>query len=740
MAQSKRETLSSAAVQRFLRGRPGRRLLSLIAFCAVVPVAAFALMAGATPAGEVGRVLPLLPLFMLIGAVCAGLWQVHRRLGSLAELGAGTRRIAEGDFRTKVGVAEDGELAELSGALNTMSAQLDDRFRALELAAEIDRAILSAMDYPTIAQTVLDRLPQLYPCEGLSLTVLGLDGNGGATSWIELSCRQGLRSMVPAHLTTEDTAIMVAQPEWLLFGDGAAPVPHYLAHFDDGREVSLVACPLHHGGELLGVLTLRDNAARRSKQNLLELRKLADRMAVALSNARMMEQVRVLAFYDPLTRLPNRVLYKDRLGQAIGRARKLGRRIAACSLDLDYFGRVNDSLGHGQGDRLLQEVAERLQAWARREEAHTTQRAEVGTIEVARLSGDEFTVILPDLVEAEEAQWRARRLLDVFQKPFRLGGQEVFVTASLGVAVFPDDGSDPETLHKHADVAMSRGKEAGRNTVEPFTAAMNANSLGRMRLEQQLRRAVEREEFSLWYQPIVGLRTGWTTGAEALVRWEHPERGAVEPAEFIGLCEESGLIVPLGEWILRAVCRQLKEWERAGLGSLTVALNLSARQLQQRNIVRTIADILNETGVRPGSLSMELTESLLMEPGGGFERRLRELAELGITLAIDDFGTGYSSLAYLKNFPVSTLKIDRSFIEDVTTSADAEAITMAIIALAKAMDLEVVAEGVEKQEQVDFLRKRGCQKAQGYLLGRPARPADFLASLETRRLGSRASA
>jgi EAL domain-containing protein (putative c-di-GMP-specific phosphodiesterase class I) len=301
----------------------------------------------------------------------------------------------------------------------------------------------------------------------------------------------------------------------------------------------------------------------------------------------------------------------------------------------------------------------------------------------------------------------------------------VHVTASIGLAVYPEDGREPETLHKNADVALSHAKSEGRNTVELYSASMNAAALGRMQLEQELRRAVERGEFTLWYQPIVDLRSRWSTGAEALVRWKHPERGLIHPGEFIGLCEESGVIVPLGEWVLREVCSQLRTWRKAGLDPLRVSVNLSARQLRQRGIVRTIQEILDGAGVAPSSLMFELTESLLMEQGGTIERRIRELAELGVTLAIDDFGTGYSSLSYLKNFPVSTLKIDRSFIVDVPVSPDACAITTAIISLAGAMDLEVVAEGVETKAQAGFLRERGCQKVQGYWFGRPVPVEEF---------------
>ncbi|HEV8149245.1 MAG TPA: EAL domain-containing protein [Gemmatimonadales bacterium] len=677
------------------------------------------------------RSFPLVLALALLAVVALSLRQIQRSLLPLDELGKGTRRITQGDFRTPVRVSSGDELEELGGAFNVMTARLERQFRALETAAEIDRAILSSVDTATIAQTVLDRVPELASCEALSLTVLSPDGEPAGTTWIELACGRGLRSMVQVQLTAAEILQTQEQPEWMSFGTGIAAIPGYLGHFENGLDVALLCCPLYHGGELLGVLAVRDDPTRRSNETLLDLRRLADRVAVALWNARMMDQVRVLAFYDSLTRLPNRVLYKQRLGQAIGRAQEDGRRVGVCSLDLDHFSRINDTLGHGLGDQLLQEVAVRMQACFRQDDGADAGAETLG-VQVARLGGDEFAVVLPALAEPQEALWSARRMLEAFQQPFRLGSQEVFVTASIGIATYPDDGPDTETVHKNADVAMTHAKEEGRNTVELYSASMNSEALSRMQLEQELRKAVELGEFSLWYQPIVELRTRWVTGAEALIRWEHPERGVVPPGEFIRLCEDSGLIVPLGEWILRGVCAQIRAWERAGYDTPRVSVNLSARQLRQRGIVRTVQDILAETGVRPGALAIELTESLLMEPGGTTERRIRELAELGVSLAIDDFGTGYSSLSYLKNFPVSTLKIDRSFIVDVTSSADAAAITTAIIALARAMELDVVAEGVETKAQASFLRERGCQKAQGYLYGRPVPPQEFTQYLEAR--------
>jgi predicted signal transduction protein with EAL and GGDEF domain len=387
-------------------------------------------------------------------------------------------------------------------------------------------------------------------------------------------------------------------PEWSTFAS-KSELPGYLsAHRDTGRG-SLIAVPLHEAGELIGVLAAEPVGHLSAASSLPRLRKLADRVAKALGNSRMMDQVRALAFYDALTRLPNRVLYRERLGQAIGRARSMGRKVAVCSLDLDHFGRINDTLGPARGDQLIREVGDRLNRLCRPGDDGPLPESswdEVRGMQTARLGGDEFAIILPDLEQEDHALALARRALTVLQEPIRLGGQEIFVTASIGIAIHPEDGPDTETLHKNADVALSSAKKEGRNTIERYAPVMNAEAVGRMRLEQELRKAVEHGEFTLWYQPVMDLRKRFAVGAEALVRWDHPDRGLVSPAEFMQLCEESGLIVPLGEWSLRTVCTQARRWEAEGFSGLRLSVNFSARQLRHAGITRMVQDILHETG------------------------------------------------------------------------------------------------------------------------------------------------
>lgn len=676
------------------------------------------------PMAAFSRTFPLFLALALFVVLILGISQIRKSLVPLAELRLGTRRIAGRDFGSPVKVTSGDELEELAGSFNAMTLQLGRQFSALKTAAEIDRAVLSSVDSASIVQTVLDRVPEIFPCDGLSITLIEPGSSSIGTTWSALP-GEARHARTATILGPNDLKETRRSPERLVYGTGPFTIPDYLTHFRrPGQESVVEAYPLGYGGELLGVLALRRQAGAVQEDDTTQVRRLADQVAVALSNARMVHQVRFLAFYDSLTRLPNRVLYRERLAQALVRAERTHKLVAVCFLDLDHFSRINDTLGHDLGDVLLKEVAARLVACSR--SGDSVARAGEDTVaEVSRLGGDEFTVILPDISDPQDAVRVARRLLETFKQPLRLGTQEVFVTASVGVAIYPFDGTDTEELLKSADVAMYHAKEQGRNTYQMYSASMNAEAMARMQLEGQLRKAVESGEFTIWYQPIVDLRTLKPTGAEALVRWAHPERGLVSPGEFISLCEECGLIVPLGEWILRSVCTQARTWEDAGLGPIGISVNLSARQLRHDGIVDTVRRTLMETGLKPRYLTLELTESMLMEPTGVAGRTIRELADLGISLAIDDFGTGYSSLSYLKNFPVSTLKIDRSFIANVTSDPGDAAITTAIIALAGAMGLDVVAEGVEGQAQSDFLRAKGCHRAQGYLYGKPGPVGEF---------------
>jgi diguanylate cyclase (GGDEF)-like protein/PAS domain S-box-containing protein len=432
------------------------------------------------------------------------------------------------------------------------------------------------------------------------------------------------------------------------------------------------------------------------------------------------ERLHKLAHFDALTELPNRLLFVDRLQQAILQARRAEGLVGLLYLDLDRFKLVNDTLGHRAGDQLLQEAARRLVDVVRAQDT------------VSRIGGDEFTVILPDLGSAAGAAQVADKIIAALAAPFSIYGQEVFVGASVGIAVFPLSGEDAETLTKHADIAMYRAKDEGRNTYHFFRPGHEGISRETFEIEHGLRRAIERNELMLVYQPEIEIETGRVGAVEALLRWRHPERGFVPPAEFIPVAEESGLIHDIGDWVLLQACQQNKAWQNAGLPPMRMGVNLSMRQLRKARFAERVAEILDESGLAAEWLEIELTESMLMQNAREVMGMLWQLKSIGVRLSIDDFGTGYSSLNYLKRLPVDTIKIDRSFVEHLDVDANDQAISNAIIALANSLNLRVVAEGVETDRQLGFLREHHCCEAQGYFFSEPL-PADDLAPLLAHR-------
>jgi diguanylate cyclase (GGDEF)-like protein/PAS domain S-box-containing protein len=426
------------------------------------------------------------------------------------------------------------------------------------------------------------------------------------------------------------------------------------------------------------------------------------------------------ARYDTLTGLANRALLQDRIEAAIALAGS-DAAVWVAALDLDHFKYVNDTLGHGAGDEMLKVVAARLQA--------AVGRADT----VARTGGDEFVLVLPGRADESEAAATVQAALQALAEPLRLHGQELVMTGSAGLAAWPADGRDGATLVQHAEVAMYRAKDLGRNAVQFYTPAMNARARERLALEGALRSALSHGEFELHYQPQIDLVSGSVVGLEALIRWRHPSLGLVRPDRFINLAEETGLIVPIGAWVLRTACRQSREWQHAGFGPLRIAVNLSARQFAQPGLVGDIQHVLEETGLSPSCLEIELTESLVMEDVEGAIRTMGELKRMGVKLSIDDFGTGYSSLSYLRRFPVDVLKIDRSFVRDITSSEDDAAMVSLIIELARGLRMRVIAEGVETEAQLDYLKRRGCDEVQGHVYAQAASRADVEAMLRSGR-------
>jgi diguanylate cyclase (GGDEF)-like protein len=466
----------------------------------------------------------------------------------------------------------------------------------------------------------------------------------------------------------------------------------------DGHEIPIEDCasPIHdrQGRSTGAVIIFRDMSAMQN-------------MALQMAHS---------AQHDFLTGLPNRMLLNDRISQAIAFAPRHKKKLALLYLDLDGFKNTNDSLGHSIGDRLLQSVAKRLVSCVRVSDT------------VSRQGGDEFVILLSEVERAEDAALLATRLMQAIAEVYVIDTHELHVSASIGLSVYPDDGLDAETLIKNADTAMYQVKENGRQNYRFFTPAMNVRAVERQFIEEGLRRALERHEFALHYQPKIDLRTGAITGAEALLRWTHPDRGSIAPSQFIGVAEDCGLILPIGAWVLAEACRQARAWVDAGLPAATVAVNVSANEFRNERFLEGLLAILNETGLNPSSLELEMTEGVLMKHAEAAVSILQTLRQLGVRVAIDDFGTGYSSLSYLRKFPLDALKIDQSFIRQLSAGGET-AIVTAVLGMAHNLGLRTVAEGVETPEELEFLRAHSCDEAQGYLLGRPMPAEQFTALL-----------
>jgi len=469
----------------------------------------------------------------------------------------------------------------------------------------------------------------------------------------------------------------------------------------DGFEIPIEDCvsPIHDrdGNATGAVIVFRDVSAARA-------------MALQMTHS---------AQHDFLTGLPNRMLFNDRVSQAIALAARHLKKVAVLFLDLDGFKHINDSLGHPIGDKLLQSIARRLVDCVR------------GSDTVSRQGGDEFVVLLSEMEEPDDAAITARRMLKAVAEAHPIEQHDLHVTTSIGVSVFPDDGLDAETLTKNADTAMYQAKENGRQSYQFFKPAMNVRAVERQSIEESLRRALERQEFALHYQPKINLKTGEISGAEALIRWTHPTRGPVPPGQFIPVAEDCGLILPIGNWVLREACKQARGWVDAGLPLGTMAVNISAMEFRDENFFEGVMAILQDTGFDPRSLELELTESVLMKRAESTESILRKLRARGVQLAVDDFGTGYSSLSYLRKFPIDALKIDQSFVRQITTAPDETTIVTAVISMGRSLKLRVIAEGVETLKELEFLQAHQCDEAQGYYFSRPVLPEQFAKLLET---------
>ena len=626
--------------------------------------------------------------FAFAGAFLITAWLLRRYVTErVRRLAAASRRVKEGDYDARLDERGADELALAGAAFNEMAGSIQQREAQLQRSHAFTRTVIDGIVDPIMV------IGSDYRVINMNESARRAHGRDEAAGEILYCYQASHHSDRPCDGDDHPCPLREVQ-------ETGRPVTVIHEHrLSDGRHrtYELEASPwFDDNGRVAGIIE--------------SSRDITERLAAEHALREKQTRLDHLAHHDTLTDLPNRLLLRDRLEHAMANARRSGGHVAILFIDLDRFKNVNDTLGHDVGDSLLQVVAHRLRNVLR--EGDT----------IARQGGDEFVLLVEGIDAPEDAATVAGKTLEVLARPINAQGYELYITPSIGISVFPDDAADSDSLLKNADTAMYRAKNDGRNTYRFYTADMNERAYEQLLLENELRQALGLEQLVVYYQPFFRLHDGSPLGAEALLRWQHPERGLVSPGEFIPLAEESGLIVPIGEWVLRQACSQLAAWHAAGHTGLQVAVNLSARQFHQPDLAGMVRRILEETGLPPHTLELEITESTVMEDMGHTLSVMENLHGLGVGFAIDDFGTGYSSLSHLKRFPLQKLKIDKGFVQDIPADANDCAIATSIIDLGHNMDLAVIAEGIETKAQRAFLLEHGCEQGQGFLFGYPAPP------------------
>ncbi len=646
--------------------------------------------------------VPLVAALILFSSI--SIRRTHRPLEALTDA---THRIAAGDFASRVTPSGDEDTRSLALAFNGMTEQIGRQFETLAVLSELDRHILSSSNLEDIVQTVLRHARAMLPCDLLAVLLLDEDCDDIGCIHIAryadnvITCKARIewpRELMGALERAQSTfTSALGEPSF-------ADIQALLSDWQSERVFQLV--PIRTSKGVQGALLMAGSHPQAQCGHEIAAG-LAERMAVAISNADRQNALVRQAHYDALTGLPNRVLFKDRLAQQIAHCQRSRSQFALLFIDLDRFKNINDSFGHTSGDVLLKSVAARFS-----EELS-------GVTTIARLGGDEFTIITSEAQTAADAANAAQAVIAALSRPVMLGDIEHFVSASIGIALYPQDGVTTEVLLRNADIAMYRAKSAGTGRFAYYEESMNREALERVELENELRHAIAREELSVVYQPRVDVRTGHLLGVEALSRWRHPRLGMVPPDRFIRIAEDSGLIIAIGDRVLRQVCEQYQLWREAGVYVQRLAYNVSVRQLQAPGFARSVREITKRHRVPSGVLEIEITESVLATDIDHLTSVLRDLHSMGIQIAIDDFGTGYSSLSYLQHLPIDTLKIDRSFLPRYGQAQAPAPLCEAILAMSKALQLTAVAEGVESSDQVSFLLRNGCHVAQGFYFSRP---------------------
>jgi diguanylate cyclase (GGDEF)-like protein len=695
----------------------GRRMLGQYIGAALLPMVVVVLL-DALHVTDV-RLMPVLVLAAAF-VMALGAWQTRRIVDPLHRLLAGTQRIMAHDFSSQIPANGRDEIAQLSRAFNEITRSLGMNFATLHVLSQIDRTILNRLDIGEVAKSALSCVRYITSAR---VVILGLYETGTTeTMRIYALRRDGLPKIRAKFPLSEELQRRIPNSAAAVWTE-EPPLPEHalLRLIDEDGARKFWVQKIARGRREWGVLMLgHSSQLSLTTDQLTLLSGVHERLEVALSSFERDRKLQTMAHADPLTGLPNRASMLTLLAQELANAQRDGTSVGILFLDLDRFKRANDTLGHAAGDALLRQAAVRI-----------TENLRAGDT-VARPGGDEFTVLLGDLGSARDAGTVARQLIKALSRPFEVEGHTIYVGASVGIAIYPQDGTTGADLLKKADSAMYRAKEKGRNRFVYYEESMNVEAQRRAALDRELRQAFDRNELLLHYQPQIDVRTGMVCAAEALVRWQHPQRGLLLPPSFIPFAEESGLIDAIGTWVLKQACVQHQRWRRQGVPIARIAVNVSNRQLLRSNFLRTVHYLMELAKMPPGTLEIEVTESMFVDGGQAGIEVLHALAAAGVRVAIDDFGTGYSSFGYLKRLPAGILKLDRSFLESAPADSDAATIVTAMINMAHTLRKEVVAEGVEREDQYRFLEKLGCDKVQGYFFAE-ALTADEVARFASER-------